>query len=101
KAEAPPRSPLLVVEDDSRSREALSRLLRHVGFQVETAADGPAALETLKRVSPSLVLLDLMLPGIDGVEVLRRIRGEPRLADIPVVLLSGDLQGASMRHVEE
>ncbi|HEV3122909.1 MAG TPA: ATP-binding protein [Isosphaeraceae bacterium] len=100
-ADAPPQSPLLVVEDDSRSREALSRLLRHVGFTVETAADGPEALESLHRVRPSLVLLDIMLPGLDGVEVLRRIRAEPALANVPVVLLSGDVQGAPRHHLLE
>jgi PAS domain S-box-containing protein len=86
--------PLLVVEDDPRSREALSRLLEFAGFEVESACDGVAAFEILDRVRPSLILLDLMLPGMDGIEIVRKLRQEPKWADLPVVLLTGDVQGA-------
>jgi PAS domain S-box-containing protein len=90
------KAPLLIVEDDSRSRQALARLLEHSSYSVELASDGPSALAILERLRPALILLDLMLPGMDGVEVLRRVRGMPDLQDLPVVLLSGDILHAHL-----
>jgi PAS domain S-box-containing protein len=84
-------APILVVEDDPRSRQALSRLLQRAGYHVELAADGVSALECMERVQPALILLDLMLPGMDGFELLRRIRDVPHWRSLPVVLLSGDV----------
>ncbi|HEV3164299.1 MAG TPA: ATP-binding protein, partial [Isosphaeraceae bacterium] len=89
----PRRALILLVEDDARSREALSRLLAHVGYLVQSAADGAEALQALVHARPALILLDLMLPGMDGVEVLRRVRELPEVADVPVVLISGDVLG--------
>jgi len=66
----------------------LSRLLRATGFAVTDAADGQEALARLAEFTPDLVLLDLVMPDIDGFEVLRRIRSEPRSATIPVIMLS-------------
>ncbi len=91
--EAPGGLPILLVEDDSNSRKTLARLLGHAGYRVETADDGPSALAALERSRPALVLLDLMMPGMDGGEVLRRLRADPRTADLKVVLITGDLIG--------
>jgi len=55
-------------------REMLSRYLTREGFHVETASDGPSALSAIRRVQPDLIILDVMLPGIDGIEVLRKLR---------------------------
>ena len=92
---APPtaRDAILLIEDDERSRRALTRLLERVGYAVEAEPDGPRALEHLGRGRLALVLLDLILPGMDGLEVLRRIRAEEAGRDLPVVLLSGDVLG--------
>ena len=68
-----PEGRVLVVDDEPIVREVLSRYLRFEGFQVETAADGQAALEAFESSRPELVLLDLMLPRVDGLEVFRRI----------------------------
>jgi CheY-like chemotaxis protein len=84
------QAPLLLVEDDQTSRNTLARLLAHAGYAVETAVDGLDAIEVLKRIRPQLILLDLLLPGMQGTDVLRLIRQSPEWKDIPVVLLTGD-----------
>lgn len=86
-------APILVVEDDVASRDTLRRLLLKAGYQVESAADGHDALEVLERSRPAVVLLDLMMPGIDGAEVLRQIRSRPEWKDIRVIVVTGDVMG--------
>ena len=65
---------ILIVDDDSRVTNALRRTLTYEGYHVSTALDGKTALEIARTKSPDLVILDLMLPGIDGLEVCRRLR---------------------------
>jgi CheY-like chemotaxis protein len=77
---------VLVVDDSPDTCKAIKRLLRTAGHSAACLPDGHAALEYLAERKPAVVLLDLMMPGIDGMEVLRRIRREPALADLPVVL---------------
>jgi two-component system, OmpR family, response regulator ResD len=74
-----------VVDDEPMVRDVLSRYLRREGFEVETAADGKLALASFEARPPDLVLLDLMLPRIDGLEVFRRIRAG---AQSPVIMLT-------------
>jgi two-component system, OmpR family, phosphate regulon response regulator PhoB len=81
---SPPTS-VLVVDDEPIVREVLSRYLRHSGYEVGSAADGFDALAAFDSGKPDLVLLDLMLPGIDGLEVFRRIRSR---SDTPVIMLT-------------
>jgi CheY-like chemotaxis protein len=81
-------SHVLVVDDHRDQCEALARLLRTAGLSTSCAVGGAAALDYLARRTPDLVLLDLMMPDIDGVEVLRHIRADPRTADVPVVVYS-------------
>ncbi|MFH8840470.1 response regulator transcription factor [Streptomyces sp. NPDC017868] len=83
----PPTPParLLVVDDDPTVAEVVTGYLRRAGHGVEHAADGPSALESAARYEPDLVVLDLMLPGIDGLEVCRRLRAE---RPVPVVMLT-------------
>jgi two-component system, OmpR family, response regulator ResD len=76
---------ILVVDDEPMVREVLARYLAREGFVVETAEDGQAALEAFERAEPALVLLDLMLPRVDGLEVFRRIR---RQRDIATIMLT-------------
>lgn len=82
---------ILLVEDDLYSRKSLSRLIRHAGYAIDAVEDGPAALEYLEDRMPALVLLDLMMPGMDGAEVLRIIRKRFDRESLPVVVLSGDI----------
>ncbi len=79
---------VLLVEDDRRSSDLMTILLADQGFHVVTASSGEEALEALGREVPSAVVLDIRLPGIDGWEVLTRIKGEPALAHVPVIVVS-------------
>ncbi len=76
---------VLVVEDDPTVSEVVARYLEREGYDVETVADGTAALERADANWPDLVVLDLMLPGIDGLEVCRRLRDR---ASVPVIMLT-------------
>ncbi len=76
---------VLVVDDDPTVAEVVDRYLRNAGFDVDRVADGPAALRAAETTVPDLVVLDLMLPGIDGIEVCRRLRER---WPIPVIMLT-------------
>ena len=81
--EAPAR--ILVVDDDPTVSEVVARYLERDGFAVETVADGRTGLDRALAEPPDLVILDLMLPGIDGLEVCRRLRA---IAPVPIVILT-------------
>lgn len=76
---------ILVIEDEEAIRRVLGAFLTDAGFRVELAADGPRGLELFRRRAPDLVLLDLLLPGLDGFSVCRAIRRESR---VPVIMLT-------------
>ncbi|HEX5824929.1 MAG TPA: response regulator transcription factor [Candidatus Limnocylindrales bacterium] len=76
---------ILVVDDEPKIVDLARDYLEHAGFLVRTAADGPAALEVVRRDPPDLVVLDLGLPGVDGLDVTRRIR---RDSNLPVIMLT-------------
>src|SRR5690349_24379126 len=78
-------SRVLVVDDEPQTRRALSINLRARGYDVEVAPDGERALELAARKHPDVVVLDLGLPGIDGVEVIRGLRG---WTEVPIIVLS-------------
>jgi CheY-like chemotaxis protein len=77
-----------VIEDDKFLRELLVRKLAGEGFDVENAIDAGAAFTILGQRIPSIILCDLILPGIDGFEILGRIKADPKTANVPVVILS-------------
>ena len=79
------RPALLLVDDDRALLSVLERRLRRQGFEVRTASSGPDALRELDRGWPALIVIDLMMPGMDGLELARRIK---RIADLPIVVLS-------------
>jgi len=79
---------ILVVDDDPTVRDLMVRHLTKEGFSVLTAADGTEALAQARRAHPAAITLDVMMPGIDGWTVLAAIKGDPELADIPVVLVT-------------
>ena len=76
---------VLVVDDDSRIASALRRALIYEGYQVEVAPDGQLALQRARERMPDLAILDVMLPGLDGIEVCRRLRAE---GDVPILMLT-------------
>ena len=87
------RRRILVVDDDPRLLHVVSMYLRIEGYEVDAEPDGAAALQSLERSRPDLVICDIMMPGIDGLEVCRRIKSDPTTRCIPVLMftaLSGD-----------
>jgi DNA-binding response OmpR family regulator len=76
---------ILVVDDDETVAEVVSRYLERDGFEVQSVSDGPAALDSAAHWRPDLIVLDLMLPGIDGLEVCRRLR---ETGTVPVIMLT-------------
>ena len=79
---------ILIVDDESQNVEVLRRLMTRLGYDVLTALDGESALWSVVRDGPDLVLLDVNMPGIDGVEVCRRLKADPATRLIPVVLIA-------------
>jgi class 3 adenylate cyclase len=84
----PARQVILVVDDNEDNRDMLARRLRRQGFEVQTAAGGRAALAALAVGPVDLVLLDVMMPDLDGYAVLERLKADPALRDIPVLMIS-------------
>ena len=79
---------VLLADDDASNRELLQRRLEKIGYEVTTAADGIEALQRIQNGCFDLVLLDLLMPGLDGRGVLSRIKENPTLRDIPVIMIS-------------
>jgi class 3 adenylate cyclase len=87
-ATAPTRSTILVVDDNEENRDMLARRLRRQGYEVLTAVGGRTALDTLAHSPIDLVLLDVMMPDLDGYAVLHRMKTDSALRDIPVLMIS-------------
>lgn len=79
---------ILVIDDEADLVTVVKYNLEREGWKVRSAGDGAAGLEAARRDLPDLVVLDLMLPGMDGLEVCRKLRAEPRTARIPVIMLT-------------
>jgi DNA-binding response OmpR family regulator len=77
---------ILLVEDEAELSGFLTEFLTHLGYTVEPAYDGPSALEQMRRAPPALAVIDLMLPGMGGFELIRTLRADPRLAQLPVLV---------------
>lgn len=82
------RPTILVVDDEPAGREVLYGLLTIDSYDVETVSDGAEALQKAAAIIPDLILLDVMMPGIDGFEVCRQLRKNPALAEVPVIMLT-------------
>ncbi len=82
---------VLVVDDEPDTLVLIKLTLRRRGYEVQTAASGAEALELIERDLPDLILLDLMMPAMDGFEVLKRLRGNPRTAPLPVIIFTATL----------
>jgi DNA-binding response OmpR family regulator len=79
---------VLVVEDERDLNELVTFNLQRNGFEVISAFNGNDALERVRTESPDLIVLDIMLPGIDGTEVTRHLKGDPKTAQIPIIMLT-------------
>ena len=82
------RGSVLIVDDEPTITDVVSRYLERAGYQTRSAADGRAALQLVAEARPDLVVLDLMLPGMDGLEVMRRLRAADNGNRLPVILLT-------------
>jgi two-component system chemotaxis sensor kinase CheA len=76
---------ILIVEDHADTRVAMVKLAKRAGYDAIGVGDGEQALVFLRTTRPRLIILDYHLPGVDGLEVLARVRADPRIADVPVV----------------
>ena len=83
-------STILIVDDSRDSREPLAKLMRISGYTVESAMDGVEALEAIGKQTPDLILLDLMMPRMDGVTLLKLLRSEGKYKDLPVIVLTAN-----------
>jgi DNA-binding response OmpR family regulator len=81
---------VLIVEDDAKLSEIFSLTLQAAGYQTECVMDGAVALACLAEIVPDLVVLDLHLPNVAGPDILRHIRADARLAQLPVLLVTAD-----------
>ena len=81
-------STILIVDDNASARETIIAMLEGEHYQIELAKDGFQTLQILTRLQPDLILLDVMMPGMDGFEVCRRIRATPKLAEVPIIILT-------------
>ena len=79
---------VLAVDDIPLNLVLVQKMLSRFNFQMRTAANGQLALDAVAEKKPDLILLDLMMPGIDGFEVIRRLRANPETADIQIIILS-------------
>jgi CheY-like chemotaxis protein len=79
---------ILIVDDHTSTRKVLEGLLTGQGYDLFFAADGPEGLAQAMALTPDVMLLDVMMPGMDGFEVCRRLRAEPRLAEVPVIMIT-------------
>lgn len=92
---------VLVVDDDPVIRGLLEVNLQLEGYEVSLAVDGSDALAQVTESHPDLVLLDIMMPGIDGWEVAQRLKGDPDTAHIPVAFLTARAMGADVKRGTE
>ena len=92
---------VLVVDDDPVVRMLIKECLSVHGYTVETLESGPQCLERLKAKAPDLVFLDLLMPDMTGIEVLTRIRSNPKTAELPVIMLSAHTDTASVMREEK
>ncbi len=94
-------SVILIVDDEPTARETLVAMLEGENYDLRLAKDGIQALQMLKQLQPDLILLDVMMPGMDGFEVCRRIRSTAALAEVPIILLTAlDDRDSRVRGIE-
>jgi two-component system cell cycle response regulator DivK len=79
---------VLLVEDNPHNRKIFSGMLTHSGFQVIEAEDGHQALAAMQKALPDIILMDLSIPGVDGWEVTRRLKADPRTKPVPIIALT-------------
>ena len=92
---------ILIVEDDEFLREIMTKKLRRAGYEVLEAMSGERAMEAIKTKLPDLVLLDLILPGMDGFEVMSKLRQQEASAKLPIIVFSNYAEQESIKRSKE
>ena len=82
------QSKILIVDDDPLGIATLESMFHNQGFEISKAQNGMNALKMAEQIMPDLILLDVMMPGMDGFEVCRRLRATPKLAEVPIIILT-------------
>jgi DNA-binding response OmpR family regulator len=95
------KSKVLIAEDEANIVESLSYILRRADIDVDTASNGADALDRLRRSRFSALILDIMMPGMNGFDVLRAVRADPALVSLPVMVLTAKGQARDRRVAEE
>ena len=95
---ASPEKTVLIVEDEADAAELFAEMMRVSGFRVRKTSSSAPALSMMTEEKPDLVLLDIMMPEISGLDILRQMRQDPALTDIPVVVVSAKSLPADIRH---
>jgi DNA-binding response OmpR family regulator len=83
---------ILIIEDDPATSRLVDYTLRHEGYLVITAANGLTGIRKVREEKPDLIILDVMLPGMDGFEICHRLRSEPATAQLPILMFSAKAQ---------
>ena len=91
---------VLIIEDEPNIAESLSFILQRADFDIDTALDGTEALRCLRKQTYSVLILDIMLPGISGFDVLRSVRSDKALEGLPVIVLTAKGQAADRKAAE-
>ena len=86
---------IMIVEDEEGTRETWQEFFQGSGYDVFGAGDGQQALDMIRMNRPDIVLLDLRLPGMDGYQVCQRLKGDPLTSNIPIIMVTAFLTGAS------
>ncbi len=92
---------ILIVDDSPFMVRLLSYMLETAGYETESAENGKAALKSMLNELPDLVLLDMMMPEMDGLETLRAIRSDAKIKDVPVIMLSAKAQSEDFQAAKE
>jgi CheY-like chemotaxis protein len=87
-----PASRILVVDDTPANLQTIAAILKEKGYRISVATNGRQALEVVEKVEPDLILLDVMMPGMDGPATLVRLRTDPATAHVPVVFVTARVQ---------
>jgi CheY-like chemotaxis protein len=83
---------VLIIDDDANTLRLIGYMLERVGFEVQLAGDGEDGLAKASKQPPDLIVLDVMMPGVDGYQVCEQLRANPRTAPIPVIILTARSQ---------
>ncbi len=92
---------VLIVDDSPTEQHVFCEMLEKHGFETIVASDGEEAIETAERVQPAAIIMDVVMPGMDGHEVCRRLKNNPVTRDIPVIFVTGNISNEAEQHALE